>query len=289
MSTTDTSSISFTAYYTGQTWLENGLSADFFSTREGRLLFNALRPVEFFGERLLGTNIRTTLLQRHAIEDECIERAIIDEGYSQIIELACGLSPRGYRFMQGFPEKNLRYIETDLPGMAKRKRHLLAGHIPAHADHRVVVCNILEQNSPDSLESVFARELDPTRKTLVITEGLVNYFSLDAMTALWQRLAQLLKGFPEGRYITEEYLQVQAGRWQPLVAGYSETLKRLSRSSVSLHFHPNEDIAAHFSRCGFNAGVQVHDPDHYRGAAVYPRSRRAALVRVIEATVRSGG
>src|SRR5512146_3035572 len=62
---TDTSSISFTAHYTGQVWYRNGLSAEPFYTRQGDMYYRLLAPFEVVGGRLVGTNIRESLLQRH--------------------------------------------------------------------------------------------------------------------------------------------------------------------------------------------------------------------------------
>jgi len=284
MPTTDSSSISFTAYYTGQTWLENGMSAEFFDTREGRILMRLMRPVESLGEAFLGTSVRSTLLQRHAIEDECIERAIRDEGYTQVIELACGLSPRGYRLSQRHALAGLRYVEADLPDMARRKSVLLTGRLEPRVDHRVVVCDILQRDTPDSLENVFALTLDPTRKTLVVTEGLVNYFGLDTMSDFWRRIATLLRQFPAGRYLTDEYLRPGVGRRQPIIDGCGAALRQLSRSNLSFHFRESDDVRRHLLQCGFDR-VEMHDPDCYSGQAVFPLGWARSIVRVVEASV----
>ena len=69
---TDTSSISFTAHYTGHVWYRNGLSAPAFNTREGNFYYTALTPFEFVGGKLIGTNIRESLLQRHFLIDHLI-------------------------------------------------------------------------------------------------------------------------------------------------------------------------------------------------------------------------
>ena len=42
----DTSSISFTALYTGHVWTRDGISAPFFRTRGGAFLYGALAPFE---------------------------------------------------------------------------------------------------------------------------------------------------------------------------------------------------------------------------------------------------
>src|SRR5690606_24628369 len=99
---TDTSSISLTAHYTGHVWYRNGLSADAFSTTQGALYYGLLAPFEALGNRLVGTNVRESLLQRHFLIDHLIEEAITREGITQVLEIACGLSPRGWRFTNRF-------------------------------------------------------------------------------------------------------------------------------------------------------------------------------------------
>ena len=49
-----------------------------------------------------------------------LERAIEAGGVTQVIELACGLSPRGWRFANRYGER-LRSIEADL---SERPLHL---------------------------------------------------------------------------------------------------------------------------------------------------------------------
>src|SRR5690606_26566802 len=74
----DTSSISFTALYTGHVWAANGLSAPAFHTRTGQLFYHALAPFEYLGGKLVGGNIRTFLLQRHHLIDHLVEQAIAE-------------------------------------------------------------------------------------------------------------------------------------------------------------------------------------------------------------------
>ena len=66
----------------------------------------------FFGRLLIGADIDTFLLHRHMVIDHLLDQAIAS-GYTQVIELASGLSGRGYAFCGRYGA--LRYIETDLP------------------------------------------------------------------------------------------------------------------------------------------------------------------------------
>lgn len=278
---TDSSSISFTAYYTGEVWQRHGLSAPFLGTRQGRRLYDATRPLELAGKVLFGINNEILLLQRHLMIDHVLREAVRKEGFTQVVEIACGLSPRGTRMSQEFAQQGLIYIEADLPGMAARKEKLLAGAGELNERHRVITCNILEQGTPDSLENVFARELDPTRKTIVITEGLINYFDYPTIHGFWTRLAAVLKGFPAGMYLHDLYPNFQWHRTVRLANVFKSVLAAATRSHVTLHFTSEDDIQRGFADAGF-ASTRVHLPESYYGALDIPVQRVPSMVRVVE-------
>jgi O-methyltransferase involved in polyketide biosynthesis len=274
--TNDTSSISFTAHYTGYVWHRYGLSGKNFVTTQGHTYYTLLRPFEFAARHLLGTDIQTTLLQRHALIDRELGTLITAHPDLQIVELACGLSPRGHRFTQRHP--GITYIETDLPGMAARKQHLLTGINSLSERHRIVTCNILNRETADSLESVIARECDPQRPLVIITEGLVNYFDLGTISAVWQRLARLLNGYPLGVYLTDVYPEVNGHRFAGLIKASNRLLKTASRSRFTLHFENDAAMQQHFLKQGFSQATVFH-PDHEKTTA--PAAREGAIVRVV--------
>lgn len=276
--TNDTSSISFTAHYTGYVWHRYGLSGKSFVTAQGHTYYTLLRPFECAARRLLGTDIKTTLLQRHYLIDRELDTLIASHPDLQIVELACGLSPRGHRFTQQHP--GITYIETDLPGMVARKHPLLAGIGSLGPNHRVVTCNILDRDTPDSLESVIARECQPGRPLVVITEGLVNYFDLGTISTVWQRLAICLKSHPVGIYLTDVYPEVEGHRFAGIIKASNRLLRTASRSRFMLHFSSDRTMQAHFLSVGF-ANVRVFNPDHEPTAA--PAARGGAIVRVVRA------
>lgn len=120
-----------------------------------------------------GLNIEDFLLQRHLLIDARLSQAVEREGVVQVVEMACGLSPRGRRFRQRYPQ--LRYLEADLPPMAARKAALLREQGWLGPEHAVAAVDILAEDGERSLAALFAG-LDRQRPLVVITEGLVNYF-----------------------------------------------------------------------------------------------------------------
>jgi O-methyltransferase involved in polyketide biosynthesis len=278
----DTSSISFTAHYTGYVWHHFGLSDPRFATGRGRLYFALLRPFERLARCLIGSDIKTTLLQRHFLIDRELDKLIADNHELQVLEIACGLSPRGHRFTRR--HAGIRYVEADLPGMVARKRALLQQIGGQDERHGLVVCNILDRDTPDSLEAVIAREFDPGKPLVVITEGLVNYFDLATISAVWQRLATALGSFPSGVYLTDIYPEVSGHCFAGAIRTANRSLRVASRSSFTLHFEDDGAMQAHFAGLGFGK-VTVFNPDREHTAA--PAARGGAIVRVVRAAVGS--
>lgn len=252
--------ISPTAHYTGYTWARHGLSHPELSSVEGRVLFESLRPVMIASRALGGASLENYLLARHRAIDALLERAI-DAGITQVVEVACGLSPRGWRFAERYGE-GITYVEADLPNMAARKRDALSrmGSLGPH--HRVADIDALRDDGPDSLAAL-AGELRPESGLIIITEGLLGYLATDDVHALWRRFARVLSGFDSGRYVSDLHIgEVQT----PQVRAFRVLLSAFVRGQVHLHFeNPAQArealLAAGYTRAEVHRASRL-TPDH---------------------------
>ncbi len=96
---------------------------------------------------LLGRgSLEQYLLARHRAIDLLLERAIEDHGIRQVIEIASGLSARGWRFSTRYDD--VTYIEADLPEMVARKQEALDRIDGRSPRHRVVELDALEEAGP---------------------------------------------------------------------------------------------------------------------------------------------
>jgi O-methyltransferase involved in polyketide biosynthesis len=111
--------------------------------------------------------MRTTLKQRHTMLDTHLEQLIQQYPNLQVLEIACGLSPRGWWFRQHHPD--ICYRELDLPDMAATKQAALQ-QIEPHVDDVLSVDLFTE-----AFANVF-KVFDPKRPLVIISEGLINYF-----------------------------------------------------------------------------------------------------------------
>ena len=270
-------SVSPTAHYTGYVWARNGLSHPELETLEGRILFESLRPVMTVSGLLGEGTLESYLLARHRAIDTLLDQAVAQRGVRQVIEIAAGLSPRGWRFERSHPE--VTYVEADLPGMVGRKRRALERIGSDPARHRVCELDALRERGPGSLEAV-AAELDPNAGLAIVTEGLLGYLPTGAVRTIWQRFASTLERFDTGVYISD----IHVGSGQDLaVRAFRMLLSAFVRGRVYLHFDSPEEVVVALSDAGFDT-AEVRLAADAAGLVADDRSMR--LAHILEASSR---
>ncbi|HWT90796.1 MAG TPA: class I SAM-dependent methyltransferase [Solirubrobacterales bacterium] len=270
--------VSPTAHYTGETWVRNGLSHPELATWQGRVLHRALALPIAASRAAGGPTLEGLLLARHRIIDSLLED-LIEGGVSQVVEAACGMSPRGWRFARRYGDR-LTYVEADLPGMARRKREALA-RIGSPGDrHRVVDLDVLRDGGPDSLDSL-AGELDPAQGLVIITEGLLTYFDDETVEALWARLARVLGRFDKGTYLADLRF-ARPDRGVPERA-FDVILGAFVRGKV--HAYRGDEVTAEAAlrEAGFSE-ARLHRGDEHPAAGEAREDPGAGVVCIVEAT-----
>jgi O-methyltransferase involved in polyketide biosynthesis len=274
---TSSDTISPTAHYTGHVWVQAGLSPASFATREGAVLYQTLRPMNAVSRAIGGPSLEQWLLARHRTIDHELGRAIDDGTIKSVIEIACGLSGRGARFAQRYGDR-ITYVEADLPGMAARKRDLLASAALGSDHHRVVDIDALKDEGPNSLPEV-AAELDPVGGVAIITEGLVNYFSAIDVAGMWKRFARTLATFPAGLYLADIHLG-EDNRGSA-VAGFSALLGAFVRGKVHIHFRDIADCRRELELAGFTRAdvLRPEDLPDITGPIDAASAKRGRIIR----------
>lgn len=238
--------ISFTAHYTGYIWYLLGISHERFATSKGKHLATLLYPFETLTEKFVGHSVRSTLKLRHRLIDQRLEQLITQHPDLQVVEIAAGLSPRGWRFRQKYPA--ISYIEVDLPAMAAIKREALK---PIDPDARIYGCDIFSEQ----FQQILTRDLDPTRPIAVLSEGLINYFSKDLIGQLSQILTTGFQSFPKGYFISDLYPE-PTHRLAKMIWHSSKLLKILSKSEFKFYFTSPQEARDFFKTHGFKT-VQI--------------------------------
>jgi O-methyltransferase involved in polyketide biosynthesis len=270
--------ISPTAHYTGYVWYAHGHSHEAFATRTGRLMYHALRGPSAVASAVGLPTLEGMLLARHRLIDLRLQQAIAAGEVSQVVEVAAGLSPRGWRFRQRYGDK-LTYVEADLPAMIANKRRVLAELGGETAHHRTVEIDALRDDGPTSIAAICA-SLDPSRGTAIITEGLINYFERGLIVAMWRRFAGALAPFSRGLYLSD--IVLREGNQGPFVAGFGMLLGAFVRGRVALEFANADDVEATLAAAGLDGDVL--DPRDFAFELGNLETAGAGRVRIIEAT-----
>lgn len=270
--------VSPTAHFTGETWVRNGLSHSELATWQGRALHRALVLPIAASRTLGGPTLDGLLLARHRIIDSTLDD-LIRGGVTQVIEVACGMSPRGWRFSERYGER-LTYVEADLPAMARRKRDALARMGSLSERHRVAELDVLREGGPGSLESL-AEELDPAHALVIVTEGLLLYLDDEAVVGLWARLARVLGRFSKGVYLADlRFARPERGISE---RAFDVILGAFVRGKVHAYRGDEATAAAALRGAGFEE-ARLHRGDEHPAAAALRGDPGASVVCIIEAT-----
>ncbi len=278
---THSEKISPTAYATGHMWVRLGLSHPALSTARGKRLDRAfslaIQPGRLFGRPGL---FDTLMLARHRGIDTLLEDAIQDGRITQVIELAAGLSGRGLRMVQKYGDR-IHYLETDLPHMANLKREMLHSAGQLSPQHQVLAVDALNDSGPESLSSV-ANMLDHSQGLAIITEGLLSYLDPAIATDLWQRIAALLKAFPEGLYLSDGYIKSENSG---VSARFVRTLlQRFVKGRLHVHYSSPQQAESLMQSTGFTS-VHLHAPVDLPATRELGHLPGGNRVRVLEAWV----
>lgn len=276
--------VSSTAHYTGQTWVRHGLSHPAFSTLEGASLHALASPLYMLARLTGGPTVEGLLLARHRAIDTLLHRAIEKGEVSQVIEVAAGLSPRGWRFKQAHGSA-LRYVEADLPDMASLKRDMLLRAGLSSPGHEVVSLDALAEEGPLSIEAL-ASTLDPQRGVAIITEGLLMYLDKDDVLGMWARFAKVLQRFPHGLYLSDLHATgLDRGLF---MTALKPMLSAFVGGRVQWHFDQPEQASEALLRAGFSS-AQALRPAAVLPSHQMPADAGAEVVRVIAARTSSRG
>lgn len=270
-------SISPTAHYTGYVWARNGLGTPELETGLGRLSYLSGEPAMLASRLLGGPTLEQFLLARHRLIDHLLERRIADGSVSQVLEIAAGMSPRGWRFTREHGER-IAYVEADLPAMALRKRAALERTGSLGERHRVVEIDALADDGSRSVGAV-AGALDPGEGLAVITEGLLPYLDRAGIEGLWRRIATALAGFRSGAYLADLHLAAENRGLR--TTAFLRGLSLFVRGRVELHFEAEAEAERALRVAGF-AHAALHRPLDFTDS-IEVSGPGAELVRVIEA------
>lgn len=120
----------------------------------------------------------------------------------QVLEIASGISPRGLQWSRENP--GTVYIESDLPALIRHKAKILRNAID---DDPVAERGILHCCGIDALDLASIRHAleytDPNADLVVVSEGLLLYFTADEMRRFLLHMRALLAERPRAAWVVD--------------------------------------------------------------------------------------
>jgi methyltransferase (TIGR00027 family) len=114
--------------------------------------------------------------------DDFITRAVREDGVDTVLNLAAGLDARPWRMpLPG----TLRWVDVDLPEILGYKQRELANETP----HCRYEARAIDLRDAESRQALFAEIAGASRRTFVLTEGLLIYLPSESVAALARDLA----------------------------------------------------------------------------------------------------
>lgn len=268
--------VSPTAIYTGHVWQKHGRSFQELRLPLGPLFYNFMWPAMSFSKMIGSPTLEDFLLARHDLIDHHLHD-FIRSGGKHVIELASGYSPRGLRFIEHYGQQ-IQYTDTDLPDMAKNKARLLTGVLQDNANYTICSLDAFAVDGDKSL-SHYISGFPENETVAVVAEGLLNYFSADHLSQLFDNLGHVFKDRKGSVFISD--IHVRADNQGPLAEAFVEVLSAFVRGKVHLHYQGTAQAVEALAKSRLSG--QLLKPSQFAETYESCRAKWADLVSILVA------
>jgi O-methyltransferase involved in polyketide biosynthesis len=165
-------------------------------TKEIAQLTNAIASVEQFTDQGQMNSFMAGLAAVIEGRYKAIEYVLSQEHTTQILELASGLLPRGMILSQ---QKEITFIESDLPAMIQQKQQLAQLLVGERPNLHFLEINATSNLNSSRLNDYFQRE----RPVTILCEGLLVYLTFAEKRQLFANVREILQTFG-GVWITSD-------------------------------------------------------------------------------------
>ncbi len=243
MMDTNKDNVAVSALYTAGTWQWAGLpSADVVTPEDSARVFRFVNRYMVFYTFLNPRtfSLRHQLLHRHT----AIDYLRAQSNCTRTVEVACGFSPRGASVSR---DPTHEYIEIDLPDMVAFKERQLQ----KSAEGRKVLARANFKLRADNILTLDFEANFSDRRTGVITEGLMMYFTREQQLPIWRSIAGLVQA-TNGVYLFD-YIPLSE---EPVRSWIGQMLhflrvKLLGKGDFAYDQRQRDDVANDLRACGF--------------------------------------
>lgn len=195
------------------------------------------------------TQKRNPMMMMAEARYKAVNHLIAKYGYTQIIELASGLLPRG---MVMTADANITFVESDLPNAIAFKQQLVNQLIGQRPNLHF---EAIEVTSRPSQFPLHADYLQDSQKVTILCEGLLSYLTFPEKEQLCANVREMLQHYG-GVWITPDlYTKEEWHRMQETSPAAQERLQSIStltgRAVVDNSFNNLKHAEQFFVKQGF--------------------------------------
>ena len=178
-----------------------------------------------------------------------------------------------------FADRKLHCYDLDLAKVIEKKRRLA----PSRANYHLNSIDILERSGKESVKD-FLRKMALERKgpLILVTEGLMNYFTLDELTLFWKDLV-LSGSSKKNYYLTDLGIFKESHPRIHRVLLFVKTLGFIVGRRLHLHFRGSREIEQYFKKVGF-LEVRVEHPHFWQEELPAMAKQPHPVVRIVSAS-----
>ncbi len=211
----------------------------------------------------------------------CINQVIAKTGVPQVLEVASGISPRGLHWSREHP--GTVYIESDLPRLMREKAKVIRNAIIADSVARRGVLHCCGIDALDLASMQHALEYtDPEAGLVIVTEGLLLYFSMDEMEQFLSNMRAVLNDRSRAMWVVDFVTQrsladlFQCDR--SVAAGVKSVFASTQREVVAVNpFADETSVRDRLAAHGLQVVAQSLLADQADGAEIFPKGSHRDL------------
>ena len=163
-----------------------------------------------------------------------------------ILEVSSGFSFRGLDAIQ---QKDVYYIDTDLPGIIEEKRKLVNALQGEH-HNAIGKLEILPLNALDETTFMETANHFPAGEIAIVNEGLLMYLNIEEKEKLCSIIHKVLK--QRGGYWITADIYIKMPRFNTVIKMDDDLEKFLEQHNIEENkFDSMEAAEAFFNKCGF--------------------------------------
>lgn len=178
-----------------------------------------------------------------------LDKVIKEYKPEQIIELACGYSPRALILTQ--KNSKLIYLETDFKPVIQRKKKILKEiakkeNLVLSKNHHLIEMDAISKYLASSIKI----SLNKNKKTLIIAETLTSYLDKSEHEFLIKNIIDFSNQFKKIAYLSHEGIGMLPGIKGKLLLFYRN---RIAKTKSHTHFRSSLEIKDYFRKKGFKS------------------------------------